>query len=140
MKYFALTTHDARLLIDTFFFLSSPFFCSRIVLLLIVKETTHKAMAAAAAASTSTAVNDLATAYHTVTICADLPKISRNKYDYEETSKDLSLTDYWLKEVDSQANNECYKIRHIISNGPRRLDKLHCRRFINFFVFRHIFA
>jgi pantothenate kinase len=69
------------------------------------------------ATATSTITNsDVSSNYHTVAICADLPKI--DKYYSIEKSKDLPPTDYWLNKMDQKVDKTCYKVQHIIANGP----------------------
>ncbi|CAF3679537.1 unnamed protein product [Rotaria sp. Silwood1] len=71
--------------------------------------------------ATSTAANDsVPSNYHTVTICANLPKI--NKYYSVEELKDLPPTDYWLKKMDEEDEKACFKIQHVVANGPYTSD------------------
>jgi hypothetical protein len=60
--------------------------------------------------------NSVPSNYHTVAICANLRKI---KKDYSiEKSKDLPPIDYWLNKMDEKGDKTCYKVQHIIANGP----------------------
>ncbi|CAF2826730.1 unnamed protein product [Rotaria sp. Silwood2] len=68
------------------------------------------------ATATSTLINnDISSNYHTVVICADLPK--NNKYYTEETIKDIPPMDYWINKIDNKADKERYKVQHIVANG-----------------------
>ncbi|CAF4013388.1 unnamed protein product [Adineta steineri] len=55
--------------------------------------------------------------YHTVTICASLPKVNKD-YNTYETLKDLPDAKYWVHKVDNEATPTRYKVQHIIANGP----------------------
>jgi hypothetical protein len=70
-----------------------------------------------ATATSTTNNNDIPSNYHTVTISADLPKI--DKYYNIEKMKDLPSADYWLNKMDNKSETACYKVQHIIANGPR---------------------
>jgi hypothetical protein len=79
-----------------------------------------------AAKSTNT-TNSTPSNYHTVTICADLPKI---KKDYTiDKIKDVPPSDYWLNKMDEKVDRKFYKIQHVIANGPRKQ-----HRFLIFFI------
>jgi hypothetical protein len=74
------------------------------------------------ASTTSTTINnnDVPSNFHTVTICADLPKV--NKYYSIDNIKDLPPIDYWIDKMDEKVDKACYKVQHIIANGPCEYD------------------
>jgi hypothetical protein len=78
-----------------------------------LKTLKNRKMATATSITTN---DDVPSNYHTVAICADLPKI--DKYYSIEKSKDLPPNDYWLNKMDKKGNKACYKVQHIIANGP----------------------
>jgi hypothetical protein len=84
-----------------------------------LKKTTKKRMATA---TSTTNNNNVPSNYHTVTICADLPKIKKC-YDSENNPQDLPPTHYWMTKMDDKVNEERYKVQHIIANGPCELDE-----------------
>lgn len=119
-----------------------------------------------AADVTSTSSNNPPIVYHTVAICADLPKVDQSKVNYGEAFKDRPLSDYWLKQMvvksckdwrdlinledledlkkledseDLEADKDRYKFQHAIANGSRRFDKVHFCESTNIFLFRYIF-
>jgi pantothenate kinase len=75
-----------------------------------------------ATATSITTNNDVPSNYHTVIIDANLPKIE--KYYSIENIKDLPPIDYWLNKMGQEVDKACYKVQHIIANGPCQ-----CRQF-----------
>ncbi len=67
------------------------------------------------AANSADATNSIPSNYHTVTICADLPKI-KEYYTIEE-SKDLPPSDYWLDKMDEKVDRKFCKVQCVMANG-----------------------
>ncbi len=99
---------------ESIFFLLLPFYITGNVFCQTLKTLTNRKMATA---TSTTNNNDIPSNYHTVTISADLPKI--DKYYNIEKMKDLPSADYWLNKMDNKSETACYKVQHIIANGPR---------------------
>jgi hypothetical protein len=70
------------------------------------------------AAAVSTASNDTSTKYHTVNVCANLPKVEKN-YPCEKAEA-LPPTDYWMKRMESTRSRSYRNVQHIMANGPRK--------------------
>ncbi len=67
------------------------------------------------ATATSTANNNnVPSNYHTVIICADLPKV--DKYYSINKIKDLPSTDYWIGKMDNKVDKANCKVEHVITN------------------------
>ena len=60
--------------------------------------------------------NNVPSNYHTVTICADLPKVS--KYYNIEESNDVPPMEYWIDKMDEEVDKASCKVQHITANGP----------------------
>jgi hypothetical protein len=65
----------------------------------------------------STFSNDVSTKYHTVNVCANLPKVGKN-YPCNK-AEDLPPADYWKEQMSSNNNAPLGKVQHIVANGPR---------------------
>ncbi len=70
------------------------------------------------AAVVSTASNDTSTKYHTVNVCANLPKVEKN-YPCKEAQA-LPPADYWTNRMKSTLSRPYEKVQHIMANGPRK--------------------
>jgi hypothetical protein len=66
--------------------------------------------------SATTDHNNVRSIYHTVVICADLPKI--DKYYSIDEIKDIPPTDYWIGKMDEKVDEANCKVQHVIANGP----------------------
>lgn len=68
--------------------------------------------------------NDVPNNYHTVTICADLPKVNK---DYKINKiKDVPPNYYWLSKMDDDTNKTRYKIQHVTTNGSCKYYECSC--------------
>jgi hypothetical protein len=69
--------------------------------------------------ASSTANNEASTKYHTVNVCANLPKVEQN-YPCNK-AEDLPPADYWTTQIQSRDYRTLKKVQHIMANGPREL-------------------
>ena len=66
--------------------------------------------------ATTTTPKIILSHYHSVTICANLPKVEKD-YAIKEI-KDLPPDEYWLDKMNEKIDREVFKIQHVVANGP----------------------
>jgi hypothetical protein len=69
------------------------------------------------AEAVSTGSNDASTKYHTVNVCANLPKVDKN-YPCEQ-AEDLPHASYWMHQRHLHRQQGYKKVQRVMANGPR---------------------
>jgi len=69
------------------------------------------------AETVSTTSNDASTKYHTVNVCANLPKVDKN-YPCKE-AEDLPSAYYWMSQMHWRDHRGYKNVQCAMANGPR---------------------
>ncbi len=88
------------------------------------------------AEAVSTPSNGVTTKYHTVNVCANLPKVGKN-YPCNKP-EDLPPDSYWKEQITSSSSREYKTVTHILANGPRKSEKIVVPSVLYSLNFRHI--
>jgi hypothetical protein len=70
-------------------------------------------------AAASIVTSNVPSNYHTVVICGNLRKVQKD-YNEHEKSQNLPPADFWVRIVGKDADQNRYKVQHIIANGQRK--------------------